>query len=188
MLINAEELLEYDSGEKDFIHEIVVPIDPEGRRKEKYKPLQELVELSFVMAGVKLRRKPSNAFMIKVSPSSSLLLGCDGVLPNLSLNFKNLLEEGSPFERDMGISAIICKRNDHFVAFVRSGQDETSPWLFMNSDPDESIPKVEVLKNLSEEIEWCLDEAKKSGGDVTTEEPKCDGFRLFADAYMFIYV
>lgn len=189
-LLNIPELIKYTTGEKDYIHQIVVPMEL-GLPHVPYKTTQALLEKSFAMSEVKLANRPDRAFILKMPVSNGKLLGCNGVLPNLVLDLTPILDSPnakSGESRNMSLSALIYLRNNHFVALVQTGQDETSPWIFMDSNPTSSKPRVQVLHGFSKEIETSVNEAWKTGGRLPEDQPKCGGFHLYSDAFMCIYV
>lgn len=190
--MNIPELIEYNNGTKEYIHHVAVPSET-GHFPVPYKCMQTLVEKSFSLSATKLTRRPRQAFIAKMPTSDGKLVGCDGVIPNFTLNLSPILSSNtvgtSPEERVMKLSAVICRKDKHFVTFVRSGQAEESSWIFMDpcGTAETPGPQIEVMEGLSKSIEACLDEAGFSGGELNLDDPGCSGFNLFKDAYMCIY-
>lgn len=192
---HTPELFEYNTEEKDYIHQILLPVNQEDKSNNKnlvYMDVQTLLEQSFTTSGVLLKKRPPNGFIVKMPVAAGKLVGCAGIIPNLTLNLHSILEKEKTLEEDqattMTLSAVICLKKNHFTAFVRSGKEDTSPWIFMDSSPTNRRPKVAALNELNEEIQASHERVEKAHGILDKEQPEYNGIRLLTDCYMCIYI
>lgn len=183
-LIKTPESLEYNTGECDFMHQIILP--PLGSTLPRYLDVQTLLETSLAESDVLFARKPERGLIIKLPISDGRLVGITkGVIPNPILTIwcgKHSLPA------EMNLSAVICLRHNHFVSFVKTGQ-ASSLWLFMDSKPTTSNPESRLLHGVDEAIIRSLEEWNQ-GGDILggyEELLTCNEFNLFRDAYICIY-
>lgn len=79
--------------------------------------------------------------------------------------------------------AVICLKNNHYSAFVKTGTDRLAPWLFYEAIPTES-PEVYLLEDFSR---W-LDRLEKEPGryrDYAKTNPYLK--RLITESHICIY-
>ncbi|XP_071959312.1 uncharacterized protein [Antedon mediterranea] len=89
----------------------------------------------------------------------------------------------------MELFAVVCIETSHYVAFVKSGEEKHSKWLFFDSMADRigdqdgfNIPKITELPHFRDWIEH--PEKHEHLSDKELEEPLR---RLLCDAYMCFY-
>lgn len=183
-LIKAPEPIEYNTGEKDFMHQILLPkhrsVIPE------YLDVQTMLEASLTVSNVKFTQKPERGLIIKLPVSDGRLSGVKkGVIPNSFLTLK-CGKSGKP--EVVTLSAVICLRNDRFVCFAKI--EKGGPlWTFMDSRPTKVAPESRVMHGVDEAIIRSLEEVSKVGDIYGGHEVllTCNEFSLFRDTYICIY-
>lgn len=138
-------LLNYDNDEGDYIHQITLPFTWEENQYQPYLTLQSLLENSFDTFDVKLTKRPEGAFIVKLPICNGVLIPCKAVVPNLTLNLSKILTEPettTKHNKTMTLHAVICLKQNHFVAFVRPENCDGVPWVLMDSKPTLQKPYV----------------------------------------------
>ncbi|CAL8103371.1 unnamed protein product [Orchesella dallaii] len=139
-ILKVSKMFEYDNGASDYVHQTVLPSSWESSHKLHSMTVQSLILESFTGSGLKLKNPPKELFIVKLPVSNGELIPCNYVLPNLKIDLAEIISPnpmaiGESPKVSMSLSAVICFRHSHFVAFVRTGKDELSPWIFMDSNP-----------------------------------------------------
>ncbi len=139
--MNTPPLLNYDDGDGDYFHRIALPLTWQENEFVPYLTVQSLLERSFETYNVKLTALPHGGLIIKLPVSNGTLVPCTGVIPNLTLNLSRIVASSTnnhstdENEKMMNLRSVICWNNNHFVAYVRTGIERNSPWIFMDSNP-----------------------------------------------------
>lgn len=134
--------LEYDNAETDYIHQIALPLTWEMEHKTDFMSLQSLLEGSLKAFEVQLQKLPDSLLIIKLPVSDGVLIPSNGVIPNITLDLKDMMLLGDFSDCTMALKAVICLRKSHFTCFVRPRSHGNSSWVFMDSKPTSQIPYV----------------------------------------------
>ncbi|ODM93702.1 Ubiquitin carboxyl-terminal hydrolase CYLD [Orchesella cincta] len=189
-VLNAPHMFEYDNGAADYVHQIFLPFHSDTSQTLPTMTVQSLILASFKESGLKLRHTPKGLFIVKLPVSNGRLIPCERVLPDLKINLEDISSPnksaGEQSKASMSLSAIICYRSSHYVAFVRTGKDELSPWIFMDSNPTTGHPNVVLLQYTGRIMADILKGDSSIWGRVPQNEADF-AKRLTKDAFMCIY-
>ncbi|ODN04569.1 Ubiquitin carboxyl-terminal hydrolase CYLD [Orchesella cincta] len=90
-VLNLEEFMSLSSGHSDFFHQVLVAQTEED--KNKIPTIQQLFEQSLIMQELKLKTVPRPALILQMPRSGNKYKMYDGILPNLSIDITDLMED-----------------------------------------------------------------------------------------------
>jgi len=90
-VLNLDEFMSLSSGHSDFFHQVLVAQTEED--KNKIPTIQQLFEQSLIMQELKLKTIPRPALILQMPRSGNKYKMYDGILPNLSIDITDLMED-----------------------------------------------------------------------------------------------
>jgi len=91
-VFNLNEFMPLSSGQADFFHQVL--IQQNENDKGKLPTVQQLFEQSLMMQELKLKGVPTPALILQMPRSGNKYKMYDGILPNLTIDITDLLEDG----------------------------------------------------------------------------------------------
>ncbi|XP_021952606.1 ubiquitin carboxyl-terminal hydrolase CYLD isoform X2 [Folsomia candida] len=98
-VLNLSEFMSLSSGQSDFFHQVLVQQTDQDRHK--IPSIQQLFEQSLMLQELKLKGVPQPALILQMPRSGNKYKMYDGILPNLTIDITDLLE-------DIPRTCIIC--------------------------------------------------------------------------------
>lgn len=108
-------------------------------------------------------------------------------------DFKIMAEYNQVPRLFMELFAVICIETSHYVAFVKSGSGQDSPWVFFDSMADRkgerdgyNIPSMVPVPDLPT---WLSEEGGRALHEANVSDKHLPEFakRLYCDAYLMLY-
>ncbi|CAL8128087.1 unnamed protein product [Orchesella dallaii] len=190
--IPTPHMFEYDDGYSDYVYQIMLPAEWNIKNRVECETVQNLVYNSFIASDIKLKDNPDRLFILKLPVSNGQLIPCKFVVPDLKLDLTPILidRHGIKSQCTASLSAVICFQHSHYVAFSRTNQNESSSWIFMDSNPLTGSPNIMILQYMETILNGLLNQHYKSEIFNSKHIPHIDLFyaeKLLRDAYICIY-
>jgi ubiquitin thioesterase CYLD len=90
-VLNLDEFMSLSSGQSDFFHQVLVQQTEDDRNK--IPSIQQLFEQSLMLQELKLKRVPQPALILQMPRSGNKYKMYEGILPNLTIDITDLLED-----------------------------------------------------------------------------------------------
>jgi ubiquitin thioesterase CYLD len=92
-VLHLPEFLSLSLGQDDYFHQVLVTATPSDVDKKRIPSVQALLEQSFMGQKLKFKTIPSPALILQMPRSGNKYRTYDGILPNLTIDITDLLQD-----------------------------------------------------------------------------------------------